>query len=268
MLCVVTQLPNGIDTRVPHPARVYDYWLGGKDNFEADRRAAEAGYRAFPGIIQSVQANRAFLGRAIRCLVAEAGIRQFIDVGAGLPTANNTHQLAQEKAPESRIVYVDIDPVVLLHARVLLRSVPEGRVEFLQADVRDPQSILEQAAQSLDLSQPVGVLLLGVLHFLPDYDEVASIMAAFRAGTAPGTHFVVSHLASDIEPGLMASFIRRMSEAGVPRGALRSRDEVAGIFAGQDLLDPGVVPVSRWRPDTELEATAVTTLWGGVARKN
>jgi len=141
-------------------------------------------------------------------------------------------------------------------------------VEFLQADVRDPQSILEQAAQSLDLSQPVGVLLLGVLHFLPDYDEVASIMAAFRAGTAPGTHFVVSHLASDIEPRLMASFTQQMGKAGVRPGALRSRDKVTEIFAGQDLLDPGVVPVSRWRPDTELEATAVTTLWGGVARKN
>ena len=267
MLCVVAQLPNGIDTSVPHTARVYDYWLGGKDNFAADRRAAEAGYRAFPGVLQSVQANRAFLARVIRHLVTEAGIRQFLDVGSGLPTVRNTHEIAQEKAPESRIVYVDNDPVVLLHARVLLQSSPEGRADFLHADARDPSSILEQAAATLDFSQPVAVIMLGVLHFLPSDDEVTAITATFRDAVAPGSHLAVSHMANDIEPEIMAEFARRMRESGVTQDAQRSREQVTALFAGLDLLDPGVVPVSKWRPDTDVAANAVTTLWGGVARK-
>lgn len=268
MLCCVTQLPNGIDTTVPHPARVYDYWLGGKDNFAADRRAAVAGYEAFPGVLQSVQANRAFLARAVRQLVAEAGIRQFLDVGSGLPTARNTHEIAQEKAPESRIVYVDSDPVAVLHARVLLQSSPEGRTAFLQADARDPSSILERASATLDFSQPVAVLLLGVLHFLPDDDEVTALVARFKDATPPGSYLVISHLASDIEPEMMAEFSRRMRENGVAQDAQRTREQVTALFAGFDLLDPGVVPVSRWRPDNEAEASAATALWGAVARKS
>jgi SAM-dependent methyltransferase len=267
MLCVVTQLPNGIDTSVPHTARVYDYWLGGKDNFEADRRAAEAGYKAFPGVLQSVQANRAFLARVVRYLVTEAGIRQFLDVGSGLPTARNTHEIAQEKAPESRIVYVDSDPVVLLHARVLLQSSPEGRADFLHADARDPSVILEQAAETLDFSKPVAVVMLGVLHFLPGDDEVTAIAVTFKDALAPGGHLVISHMASDIEPETMAEFARKMRESGVAQAAYRSREQVTALFAGLDLLEPGVVPVSKWRPDTDVGANAITTLWGGVGRK-
>jgi O-methyltransferase involved in polyketide biosynthesis len=267
MLGVVTQLPNGIDTSVPHPARVYDYWLGGKDNFEADRRAAEAGYRAFPGILQSVQANRAFLARAIRHLVTEAGVRQFLDVGSGLPTARNTHEIAQEKAPESRVVYVDNDPVAVMHASVLLHSSPEGRTDFLLADARDPAAILVQAAATLDFSKPVAVMILGVLHFLPDDDQVAAIAATFKDAIAPGSHLVISHLASDIEPKAVAEFGRKLRQHGVAQDAQRTRAQVTALFSGLDLLDPGVVPVSRWRPDTDAEAGAVTILWGGVARK-
>jgi O-methyltransferase involved in polyketide biosynthesis len=267
MLCAVTELPNGIDTTAPHPARVYDCWLGGKDNFEADRRAAAAGYRAFPGVLQSVRANRAFLARVVRHLVTEAGIRQFLDVGSGLPTANNTHEIAQEKAPESRIVYVDNDPVAVLHASVMLQSAPEGRTDFYQADARDPGLILEKASATLDLRQPVAVLMFGVLHFLPDDEQVTAITAEFSAAVAPGSHLAISHMASDIEPETMAEFARNMAESGVTQGALRDRGQVAGLFAGLDLLDPGLVPVSRWRPDTEAEAAAVTALWGGVARK-
>ena len=263
----MTELPRGIDTSAPHPARIYDYWLGGKDNFEADRRAAEAGYRAFPGVLQSVRANRDFLARVVRHLVTEAGIRQFLDVGSGLPTANNTHEIAQQKAPESRIVYVDNDPVAVLHARVMLQSAPEGRTDFYQADARDPAFILEQAAATLDFRKPVALIMLGLLHFLHDDDQVAAIMAAFRAAVAPGSHLAISHLASDIEPEIMAEFLRGMAEEGVPPRALRSREQVAGLFEGLELLAPGVVPVSRWRPDTDAEASAVTTLWGGVARK-
>jgi O-methyltransferase involved in polyketide biosynthesis len=267
MLCVVTQLPKGIDTSVPHPARVYDYWLGGKDNFEADRRAAEAGYKAFPGVLQSVRANRAFLARVIRYLVTEAGIRQFLDIGSGLPTASNTHEIAQQKAPESRVVYVDNDPVAVLHARVMLQSAPEGRTDFYQADARDPGLILEQAAATLDFREPAAVIILGVLHFLHDDEQVAAITAEFSAALAAGSHLAISHLASDIEPETIARFVASMAEYGLPQNAMRSREQVTALFAGLDLLAPGVVPVSRWRPDTDVEASAVTTLWGGVARK-
>jgi O-methyltransferase involved in polyketide biosynthesis len=267
MLCLVTQLPKGIDTSVPHPARVYDYWLGGKDNFEADRRAAEAGYRAFPGVLQSVRANRVFLGRVIRYLVTEAGIRQFLDVGSGLPTVRNTHEIAQEKAPESRIVYVDNDPVAVLHARVMLQSSPEGRTDFYQADARDPELILERAAATLDLREPVAVIMLGLLHFLHDDQEVAGITAAFSAAIARGSHLAVSHLASDIQPETLARFLDSMADNGLPPTALRSREQVTSLFAGLDLIPPGVVAVSCWRPDTEAEAGALTTLWGGVGRK-
>jgi O-methyltransferase involved in polyketide biosynthesis len=263
----VTELPNGIDTTAPHPARVYDFWLGGKDNFEADRRTAEAGFRAFPGVLQSVRANRAFLARVVRHLVTEAGIRQFLDIGSGLPTASNTHEIAQQKAPESRIVYVDSDPVTVLHARVMLQSSPEGKTDFYQADARDPESILEQAEVTLDFGKPVAVIMLGVLHFLPDDEQAAAITAALGTAVAPGSHLALSHLARDIEPETMARYVAGMAETGYPHLALRDREQVAGLFAGLDLLDPGVVPVSRWRPDTDVEASAVTTLWGGVARK-
>jgi O-methyltransferase involved in polyketide biosynthesis len=218
-------------------------------------------------VLQSVQANRAFLARVIRYLVTEAGIRQFLDVGSGLPTASNTHEIAQEKAPESRIVYVDNDPVVLLHARVLLQSSPQGRADFLQADARDPSVILEQAAAFLDFAKPVAVIMLGVLHFISGDDSVNAIAATFRDAIAPGSHLAISHMASDIEPEIMAEFARRMRESGVAQDAQRSRAQVTALFAGLDLLDPGVVPVSKWRPDTDIGANAVTTLWGGVARK-
>jgi O-methyltransferase involved in polyketide biosynthesis len=267
MLWLVTQLPNGIDTSVPHAARVYDYWLGGKDNFAADRRAAEAGYKAFPGVVQAAHANRAFLGRVVRYLAAEMGIRQFLDVGSGLPAASNTHEIAQEKAPESRVVYVDIDPVVVLHARVLLRSAPEGKTDFLQADARDPAAILDQAAASLDFDQPVAVLLLGVLHDYPDDAQVAAITRAFAGAIAPGSFLAVSHLAGDLQPETVLRFALTMGDQGLPPGALRSRDQVAALFAGLDLVDPGVVPVSRWHPDTDLEASALIPVWGAVARK-
>jgi O-methyltransferase involved in polyketide biosynthesis len=267
MLNNVAQLPKGIDTSVPHPARVYDYWLGGKDNFAADRRAAQAGYEAFPGVLQSVQANRGFLARAVTHLVTEAGIRQFLDVGSGLPTVRNTHEIAQEKAPQSRVVYVDSDPVAVLHARVLLDSSSLGRIDFLHADARDPAAILAQAAATLDFGEPVAVLLLGLLHFLTDDAEADAIVAAFRDHVAPGSHLVISHLASDIEPATMAEFARKMRENGAAQDAQRTREQVTALFAGLELLDPGVVPVSKWRPGNEIEAAAATALWGGVARK-
>src|ERR1700742_4696503 len=175
-----------IDTSKAHPARVYDYWLGGKDNFAADREAAEQALQASPQLAQAVQANRKFLARAVRYLTGEAGIRQFLDVGTGIPAADNTHQVAQRVAPDSRVVYVDNDPIVLLHAQALLRSTPEGTTDYLQADLRDPGTILDRAAALLDFGQPVALMLLGVLHLIQDAEDpwgiVAGLMAALPAG--------------------------------------------------------------------------------------
>jgi O-methyltransferase involved in polyketide biosynthesis len=263
----VTKLPTGIDTSVPHPARVYDAWLGGKDNFEADRRAAEAGYREFPGVVQAAHASRAFLGRVVRFLTEEAGIRQFLDIGSGFPAASNTHEIAQEKAPESRVVYVDIDPVVVLHARVMLQSSPEGATDFIQGDACDPSAILAQAAATLDFTRPVAVLLFGMLCDIPDDAQAAASTAALASAVAPGSYLAVSHLASDINPELMRRFAETLHEHGWPPGCLRNREQVTGLLAGLDLIDPGVTPLSGWRPDTAQEASAFTPLWGAVGRK-
>ena len=180
---------SGLDTSVAHPARVYDYWLGGKDNFAADREAAERVLAVAPGLRYRVRANRAFLGRASRYLAAEAGIRQFLDIGTGIPAADNTHEVAQRAAPDARVVYVDNDPIVLLHAQALLRSTPEGATDYLQADLRDPGTILDRAATLLDFGQPVAVMLLGVLHLVQDAEDpwgiVAGLMAAMPAGQLP-----------------------------------------------------------------------------------
>ena len=258
--------PPLLDTSVPHPARVYDYWLGGKDNFAADREAAEAGFAAWPGVLSSVRANRAFLRRMVGHLAVEAGIRQFLDIGSGLPTASNTHEVAQAAEPSCRVVYADNDPVVLLHARNLLASSPEGATDYLQADIREPGEILEGAARTLDFTRPVAVMMLGILHFLVAEDDPYGIVARFMAAVAPGSYLAISHLASDVNPDVMAEFTRSMHERGV-RDRLRSRAEVGRFFDGLELLEPGVVLVSKWRPDSDLEVRAGTSLWGGVARK-
>ena len=203
---------RGFDARVAHPARVYDYWLGGKDNFEADRIAGEATIAAYPAIRASARANRAFLARTVRYLAAEIGIRQFLDIGTGLPTANNTHEVAQAVAPESRIVYVDNDPLVLSHARALLTSSPEGVTAYLDADLRDTDRILKLAADTLDFSQPVAIMLLAILHYIPDLDQAQQIVARLVSGVPSGSYLVISHAASDISPHEMAEMFRRMNE--------------------------------------------------------
>jgi uncharacterized protein (TIGR00369 family) len=259
---------RGFDARVAHPARVYDYWLGGKDNFEADRIAGEAAIAAYPAIRASARANRAFLARSVRYLAAEAGIRQFLDIGTGLPTANNTHEVAQSVAPDSRIVYVDNDPLVLSHARALLSSSPEGVTAYLDADLRDTDRILELAAQTLDFTQPVAIMLLAILHYIPDLGEAQRIVARLVDGVPPGSYLVISHAASDISPQEMAEMIRRMNEHLAEGNHVgRTRDVVAQFFAGVDLVEPGVVKVTEWRPRSEMEAEGPTSLWGGVGRK-
>jgi len=258
---------RGFDARVAHPARVYDYWLGGKDNFEADRIAGEATIAAYPAIRASARANRAFLARSVRYL-AEAGIRQFLDIGTGLPTANNTHEVAQSVAPDSRIVYVDNDPLVLSHARALLSSSPEGVTAYLDADLRDTGRILELAAETLDFTQPVAIMLLAILHYIPDLDQARRIVARLVSAVPSGSYVTISHAASDISPEEMAEMIRRMNEHLAEGNHVgRPREVVARFFDGLDLAEPGVVKVSEWRPASELEAKAATSLWGGVGRK-
>ena len=255
------------DTSVPHIARVYDYWLGGKDNFAADRAMGERTLQAYPNLVFSVRANRAFLARAVRFLVDTAGIRQFLDIGTGIPTADNTHEVAQRIAPESRIVYVDNDPVVLSHAKALLKSTPEGACAYIDADLRDPEAILAAAADTLDFSQPVAVMLIAVMHFVGDDAQASAIMNRLMAACVPGSYVALSHAASDIDAAQMAEMVRRLNESTAEKTTLRDRAGVARLFDGLELVEPGVIRAAEWRPDTDLEAASPAALWGGVARK-
>ena len=254
------------DTSVPHIARVYDYWLGGKDNFAADRVMGERTLQAYPNLVYSVRANRAFLARVVRFLVG-AGIRQFLDIGTGIPTANNTHEVAQRIAPEARIVYVDNDPVVLSQAKTLLKSTPEGACAYIDADLRDPDAILAAAADTLDFSQPVAVMLIAVMHFVGDDAQASAIMNRLTAACVPGSYVALSHAASDIDAAQMAEMVRRLNEATAEKTTLRDRAGVTRLFDGLELVEPGVIRAAEWRPDTDLEAASPAALWGGVARK-
>jgi hypothetical protein len=258
----------GFDARMAHPARVYDYWLGGKDNFAADRIAGEETIAAYPAIRASARANRAFLARTVRYLAAEEGVRQFLDIGTGLPTASNTHEVAQSVAPASRIVYVDNDPLVLSHARALLTSSPEGVTAYLDADLRDTATILEQAAETLDFTQPVAIMLLAIVHYIPDLAEARRIVAELIDAVPSGSYVTISHAASDIAAAEMAEMIRRMNEHLAEGNHVgRPREVVAEFFTGLTVLEPGVVKVTEWRPESETEAAGPTSLWGGVGRK-
>jgi len=256
------------DTSVPHIARVYDYWLGGKDNFAADRELGEQTLQAYPNLVFSVRANRAFLARTVRFLAGEAGIRQFLDIGTGIPTANNTHEVAQRIAPEARIVYVDNDPVVLSHARALLKSSPQGACAYLDADLRDPDSILTGAAKTLDFSAPVAVMLIAVMHFVGDDAEASAIISRLTAACVPGSYVALSHAASDIDAEQQSEMVRRLNQSVAEKATLRGHADVTRLFDGFDLIEPGLVRVSDWRPDSDLEAARPTGLWGGVGRKS
>jgi hypothetical protein len=255
------------DTSVPHSARVYDYWLGGKDNFAADRELGERTIEAYPNVVFSVRANRAFLARTVRFLARDEGIGQFLDVGTGIPTANNTHEVAQRYAPDSRIVYVDNDPIVLLHAQALLKSSPEGVCAYIDADMHKPDVILAEAAKTLDFSQPVAVMLVAVLQYAGDDAEVSRIVNRLMAACVPGSFLVISHPASDIDPEQVAEFARRFNEAGPEKMTRRDRAGVTRLFEGLALLEPGVTRTAKWRPDSELGAASPAALWAGVARK-
>jgi hypothetical protein len=240
--------PVDFDTSIAHPARVYDFWLGGKDNFAADRAAGSAAAQANPAILTGVRANRAFLARAVRLLTG-AGIRQFLDVGTGLPSADHTHEVAQAAAPESRIVYVDNDPIVLAHARALLSSTPEGATAYIDADARDVDMVLRKAAETLDFSQPVAVMALMVMQYVADADDPHSIIARLVGATVPGSYLVLSDTVSDVHAEVTSVATARLNERlGPVQLTRRPRAEIERYFAGLDLVEPGVVPLNRWRP--------------------
>ncbi|WP_369166737.1 SAM-dependent methyltransferase [Streptomyces sp. R28] len=256
-----------INSGVPHSARIWNYWLGGKDCYEIDRQVGDQIAGANPAILDIALAQRAFLVRTVEYLVGEAGIRQFLDVGTGLPTANNTHEVAQRLVPETRIVYVDHDPVVLAHAEALLTSTPEGATDYIDADLREPEAILEQAAKTLDFTQPVALILLGITAHVTDdtvYDIVGRLVDALPAGS----YLVLCDDTEVLNPQQMREMIEQWNEASDNPRVNRSPEELARFFAGLELLEPGVVSVSRWRPSESGEqAPAEVDDFGGVARK-
>jgi hypothetical protein len=256
------------DITVANHARVYDYLLGGKDNYAADREAAAATLEVWPGFAFAARANRAFLGRVVRYLAGEAGIRQFLDIGTGIPTAGNTHQIAQAIAPESRVVYVDYDPVVLAHARALLTSNDVGATEYIHADLRDTELILSQAREFLDFTQPVAVTLIAILHAIPDADDPHSIVARLMDAVPAGSYLALSHGSSDLLTGdARDGFEDVMSRMAQQQFTLRSRDQVARFFTGMDIVEPGIVPLEDWRPDPGSAPRGTSTLWCAAGRK-
>ena len=257
---------SGLRTDVPHPARVYNYWLGGKDHFSADRAAAEDVKQARPEVVATAQANRYFLARVVRYLVTQCGIRQFLDIGTGLPAPDNTHEIAQREAPDCRIVYADNDPLVLAHARALLTSTPRGTCAYVDADLRDIPRILSQAKRTLDPSQPVAVLLLAVLHLIADADGPASLIAALTAGLAPGSCLAITHLTADFAPGPVTAAVRAYNAAAPVPVTARTRAQIAALFGALPLLGPGIVPVTSWRPDVSDPEPSPADLYAGVAR--
>jgi hypothetical protein len=240
---------DAADTSVAHSARIWNYWLGGKDYYPVDQRVGDRIAEMFPDIVRLARADRAFLGRAVRFLAGEAGVRQFLDIGTGLPTANNTHQVAQSVAPESRIVYVDNDPLVLAHARALLTGTPEGATDYLEADLRDTGKIVEQAGRTLDFDRPVAVMLLGVLHHIGDDDEARGIVDRLVDAIPPGSYLTIAHSTNQVTGAAMDEAVRHWNQFGKPPMTLRTTDAIARFFDRLELLEPGVVSTTRWRPD-------------------
>ncbi|MGW1980157.1 SAM-dependent methyltransferase [Streptomyces sp. NPDC001889] len=260
-----------IDTTRPHTARIWNYWLGGKDNYPVDREAGDRIRSIHPGIGDYALADRLFLGRAVHHLAAEAGIRQFLDIGTGLPSADNTHEVAQRAAPDARIVYVDNDPLVLSHARALLTSTSEGRTDYLDADLRDAGAILERAAETLDLSRPVALMLLGVVIFIEDDEQSYDVVRRLMAELPSGSHLVLSHtITSPSMPDVDAA-VAFWNEHGTPRLTQRTPEAVERYFEGLELLEPGLVSCSRWRPRAGrgegAEPPAEVAMFGAVGRK-
>ena len=259
---------SGIDTTVPHSARIWNYWLGGKDNFAVDRAAGDAWETTFPGMRDIARASRSFLTRSIAYLADDAGIRQFLDVGTGLPTAENTHQVAQRVAPQARIVYVDNDPLVLAHARALLTSTPEGATAYIHADLRDPDKILAEAADTLDFTKPIALILSGVLGHVVDIGQARSIVRGLLAGLPSGSYLSLNDGTSVIAREELEQATQDYNDSGALPYVQRTPEEIASFFDGLELVEPGVVSCPRWRPDPALgDPPAELDAFGGVGRK-
>ena len=262
--------PPEIDVTKPHPARMYDYFLGGKDNFAADRAIATQVLDSWGSVRTAVRENRAFLGRAVKYLAGEAGVGQFLDLGTGLPSANNVHEVAQAINPEARVVYADNDPIVLAHARALLASGPRGVTAYLDADIRHPETILANPVvrDTLDFGMPIALMLVAVLHFLPDEDDPRRIVQTLVDALPSGSYLVASHATAEHNPEGLSGAGRAYSQGGM-RGAIRSSDEFGELaFTGLELVDPGVVLVSEWRPEEPIRPLpSEVNTYGGVARK-
>ncbi|HWS35670.1 MAG TPA: SAM-dependent methyltransferase [Actinoplanes sp.] len=233
-----------IDSSTPHSARLWDYWLGGSDNFPVDREAGAAIAAMMPSIVALAREDRGFLHRAVTHLVRDRGIRQILDIGSGLPTADNTHQVAQRIAAGTRVVYVDNDPLVLVHARRL----PTGTAAYVEADLNDPSTLLTRAAETLDLTEPVAVNLLGILHFIRDDDRAYEIVRHLMAAVPSGSCLAIAHGCHDINTVEAARIVEFWNERGTPKIKYRSTAEIARFFEDLELLEPGVVPCNRWRP--------------------
>ena len=258
-----------IDTTVAHAARVYDYWLGGKDNFAADRALGDAMVQAIPTLPAMAKANRAFLGRAVRWLAAEGGIRQFLDIGPGIPTAGNTHEVAQAIAPETRVLYVDHDPLVLAHARALMTSSSQGQAEFIMADLRDPEAILADPAlpKTLDMSQPIGLILVAILMYFRDDENPQRMVSTLVDALPSGSYVAVTHPTADFDPAAFHAASAAAEHAGITLVS-RSKADIEDFFTGLEIVEPGVVPVLTWHPDNgPPEDPNAAYYWAGLARK-
>jgi hypothetical protein len=259
------QEPPELDTGVPQTARIWNYWLSGKDHFPVDRAVGDQILEAFPAIVENARASRAVLVRAVQYLAGEAGVRQFLDIGTGLPTANNTHQVAQRVAPESRIVYVDNDPLVLTHARALLTSTPEGATAYIDADLRDPEGILREAARTLDFTQPIAVMLMGILGHIADDDEARSIVKRLLGGVPSGSYLTMYDSTDTSEEVVEAA--RIWNQSANPTYHLRSPDRIARFFDGLELVEPGIVSTLEWRPEPGSGPPAEIDSLCGIGRK-
>ncbi|QKZ21529.1 SAM-dependent methyltransferase [Streptomyces chartreusis] len=255
-----------IDTSVPHSARIWNYWLGGKDNYPVDEAAGDAYTAVFPGIVTIARSSRAFLGRGIRYLVNEGGVRQFLDVGTGLPTVDNTHEVAQRLAPESRIVYVDNDPLVLAHARALLTSTPEGVTAYEDLSLYEPETILEAASRTLDLSRPTALILSGILGHVADYDRARELVRRLLDGLPSGSYLCVNDGSRGTDPDY-ENAQDSYNETGAVPYFLRPVDKIEAFFEGLELIEPGVVSVPLWRPDPADQEPRPIGQHGGVGRK-
>ena len=257
-----------IDTSVPHSARIWNYWLGGKDNYPVDRTAGDQYRETFPGVVDVARASRLFLTRSVRYLAAEAGMRQFLDVGTGLPTVDNTHEVAQRVAPDARIVYVDNDPLVLVHARALLTSTPEGTTDYVEADLHDPGLILDAAAKTLDLDRPVALILSGIMGHVPDGDEARSIVRGLMDPLPSGSHLSLNDGTSVIAGEAVEDAQNDYNEGGSVPYRLRSPEEIGRFFEDLVLVEPGLVSCPLWRPEsTVVDEPAAVDAFGAVGRK-